>query len=239
MPVGYIGTEEAILLLAALRYPDRWKPESMSEKELQIWEGFSADNGHLFTGDFLRHEVDWSTHGTIHRWCDFSEALTDVRKALDAGLLTARFRHPDGQWDKIKSTSWATEVAREVLLTGLVDLEGVAPQRVILINKVEFDSVFFVKRLSQEPHTSIPAAKYSPPTSQGQITKATNHLAAAFASNQTMTRKMALALIVQAGFDVTPNAFRQKVWPEARQKAGLPRNAPSGVKKKSLSKSAS
>ena len=64
-----------------------------------------------------------------------------------------------------------------------------------------------------------------------QETKATRALASHLRENPHLTRKEAATWCKNQGFTISSRGFQNVVWPNAREKAGLPRRAPSGRKK--------
>ena len=68
-------------------------------------------------------------------------------------------------------------------------------------------------------------------TTVGQQTKASNALALYLKENPNLKREEAAAWCENQGFTISGRGFQNKVWPDAREKAGFSRKAPSGRKK--------
>jgi hypothetical protein len=64
-----------------------------------------------------------------------------------------------------------------------------------------------------------------------QQTKATRALASHLGENPHLKREEAATWCENQGFTISGRGFQYVVWPDAREKAGLPRRAPSGRKK--------
>src|SRR5262249_49472224 len=64
-----------------------------------------------------------------------------------------------------------------------------------------------------------------------QETKATRALASHLRENPHLKRKDAATWCKNQGFTISSRGFQNVVWPNAQEKAGLPRRAPSGRKK--------
>jgi hypothetical protein len=77
----------------------------------------------------------------------------------------------------------------------------------------------------------FPAAKQA--RRAGDVGRATEVLAAALPDNPRMTRAKARRVCEQAGYSLTQRDFQERAWPDAREKAGLPRRAPGGAPKRS------
>jgi hypothetical protein len=70
-------------------------------------------------------------------------------------------------------------------------------------------------------------------TTADQQTKATHALASHLRGNPSLKREDAATWCETQGFTLSGRSFQNQVWPNAREKAGLQRRAPSGRKNKS------
>ena len=68
-------------------------------------------------------------------------------------------------------------------------------------------------------------------TTVGQETKATQALASHLRENPHLKRKEAITWCENQGFTISGRGFQYRVWPAAREQAGLPGKAPPGPKK--------
>ena len=123
-PTGFMGTEKAILRLVKARYPQRWGIENMSEVEAGVWNGINITFSGLALDPHLPITVSEGEHKAAYeRLLDFSEALSDLRKALHSGAIVAHFCDENGLFDTIKSQGWGGDAAIEILLTGVAYLD--------------------------------------------------------------------------------------------------------------------
>jgi hypothetical protein len=123
-PIGFVGTEEAILRLAKARHPERWGPGSMSDAERGVWAGIN----HTFNGYVLDPKLRLSTPEDEYaaawtRLRDFDEGMVTLRRALHAGSVIAQFCDEEAKFDTIQSEGWGIDDAPNIFLTGLVDLD--------------------------------------------------------------------------------------------------------------------
>src|SRR3954466_2962156 len=113
-PKGFIGSEQAGVLLAKLCNPDHWRPETMVPGECEIWGGlgftFNAEAIHsiLFRlkSDLSKSGSDADVSAMEERYVDFDYAMQDLRSALHWGELTAEFCDEHGRFDVIQKEGW-------------------------------------------------------------------------------------------------------------------------------------
>ena len=65
VPRGYVDSEAALLRIAKTRHPDRWRIESMNEKEAEIYSGLGSLYDAEILGDLLRSSVPASNEAEI------------------------------------------------------------------------------------------------------------------------------------------------------------------------------
>jgi len=141
-PKGTVGTETAILWLARERYPDRWRDDAMTKEEKSVWSGINKTFSGFVISNILPYSVPkFAQSAALERFCDFSEAFMDLRRALQADEIRAYFIDENGKEDFIKPYSWGIDAAEEVLLTGLADLDD-GWTRLVLINEAALHKLF-------------------------------------------------------------------------------------------------
>jgi hypothetical protein len=126
-PKGYIGSEQAILLMAKTRDPKRWQDEAMFAGERAIWDGL----GGALNAEFLPAHLGVLVKDTrriddpsmVNRLRDYSDALVEVRRSLHAGDLVAHYCDEAGKFSFILKDGWGGDLAVDILLRGIVDLE--------------------------------------------------------------------------------------------------------------------
>jgi hypothetical protein len=91
----------------------------------------------------------------------------------------------------------------------------------------------FLTRESLDAYLQKKAAGARPRATARAETAAISELAAMLQGNENMRREEAAKHCV-AKFGVTGRGFQQRIWPQAREKAGLPPMAPRGRKSKQL-----
>jgi hypothetical protein len=127
-PKGYIGSEQAILQIAKTRDPSRWTHERILPDERLVWDALGTHlNAQFIEGHLrllmkdVRPKEDTSR---IDRLCDFSDALGELRKSLFSGETVAYFCDEQGKLDFIIKEGWGRDEGSDILLCGIVDVEG-------------------------------------------------------------------------------------------------------------------
>jgi hypothetical protein len=142
-PKGYMGSEDAILLIAKTRDPSRWTHDRVSPDERAVWEGLGKTlNAQLISGHLtlLKREGQPPDLSMIDRYCDFREATDELRKSLFAGETGAYFINENGELDFIRKDGWSDDQATDILLAGVVDLEG-CWRRLLLLKAAEIEKL--------------------------------------------------------------------------------------------------
>ena len=126
-----------MLLIAKTRDQQRWRSENMGPDEQAVWNDLGIRLNAQAIYDHLGYHVKEKDRDelTQHRFCDFSAARDELRKSLFAGETVAYFQHEDGKLDHVLKDGWGGDEAEDILLKGLVCLEGGLFQRVILLRK--------------------------------------------------------------------------------------------------------
>jgi hypothetical protein len=136
-PTGYVGTEQAAVLLARLLQPANWKPETFIPGEQQLWEELGRSLNATFIENPLvelreaakKANIDFSPMRT--RWADFDCAMQELQKSLFAGAIKAECCDADGKQLVISKEFWGGDHSVDSLLNGL--LQTTYPRVVILI----------------------------------------------------------------------------------------------------------
>ena len=141
-PKGTIGVDQAALWLARSKYPQRWDFEKMTLEERDVWQGMNVN----FNGAVIDFEHSFRTKAlgdsnSMERYCDFSEALYELRQALHAGDLIAFFIDENGKQGFVLPYSWGGDRGREVILSGIADLDD-GYRRLILLHETDLKKVF-------------------------------------------------------------------------------------------------
>ena len=141
IPTGYLGTEQAAVLLAELVAPANWQDETFLPGEHVLWN----ELGRKLSAEFIElslielrerakeRNLDFSPMRT--RWVDFDVAMRQLLKSLFAGEITAKCCDPDGERElrSIKKDFWGGVHGVDSLLRGLV--QTTYPRAVILIEE--------------------------------------------------------------------------------------------------------
>jgi hypothetical protein len=144
-PTGFIGTEQAAVLVARLCYPDNWKPETFVPGEQHLWSelGFSLSAEFVqipltdLREEAIKAHIDFVPMRT--RWVDFDNAMQDLQKALFAGVIVAECCDPTGRQFAISKEFWGGVHGVESLLRGL--LQTTYPRAPILLNVKAVESL--------------------------------------------------------------------------------------------------
>ena len=123
VPRGYVGSEQALVLIAKENHPDRWRDDLLLDKEREIYErlGFSL-NGELL-GDHIKVSIaktDRESGLVMERVCDFEDAAHWLRENLHSGDLIGKYLDENGDWHDIPSKRWGADDGLEALLKGVV-----------------------------------------------------------------------------------------------------------------------
>jgi hypothetical protein len=151
VPKGYLYSEDALLRIANIRHPDRWRQALLHPKEAEIYANLNQPKG--FNAQVLQYILmdeipldDLNANPDIaRRLRDFDYAAYDLRIALYSGDIIAEFIDKRGKLGWIKSSSWGGDNAMSILLLGVVDLEDGAYGRRILF---KIDSI---DKLAKQP----------------------------------------------------------------------------------------
>jgi hypothetical protein len=142
-PPGFMGSEDAILRIAKIRDPSRWKSDAMAPAEDHVWHELGKD----LNATYIRNHLGTIYKGdvlTIDRLYDYSEALAELRGALFDGDLVAFFLDENGKQDFILKDGWGGSEGGEILLRGVVDLVD-GWRRLIMLKSDDIDN--FAKSL--------------------------------------------------------------------------------------------
>lgn len=147
-PDGFIGTEQATILLAKLLHPERWRAEDFFAGEQSMWDGFGFDLNalaiHGFICDVARriHKSDPTVDLALmwERYGDFNEALNILRQRLHAGRLQSQFCDENGHFGSIRKEGWGGDGGVDALLTGVVCLDD-GFRRLVLLPKAAIEKL--------------------------------------------------------------------------------------------------
>jgi hypothetical protein len=127
IPHGYIDAEQSILKIAKIRNPDRWQLEKLHPKEILIYEGL----GRTHRGDMLdsyltieipRRDREELVEGLTDRYCDYQDALMDLRRTLHLGTIKGEFVDEFGRFGCIVQSVWGTDEGETFLESGVAQL---------------------------------------------------------------------------------------------------------------------
>lgn len=160
-PKGTIGVDQAAIWLARSKYPQRWDFERMAPQERAVWQGMNI----TFSGAVVDVEHPLRTRAindpnSLERYCDFSEAVSELRQALYAGYLVAFFVDENGNEDFIRQYSWGSDGGLHAILSGVADLDD-GYRRLTLLREADLKKVFG-KSFGQE--ASLGTSKPRPPS---------------------------------------------------------------------------
>ena len=123
VPRGYIGSEQALVLIAKTNHPDRWRDDLLLGKEREIYEGLGFSlNGELL-GDHIKVSIaktDRESGLVMERVCDFEDAAHWLRENLHSGDLIGKYLDENGDRHDIPSKRWGADDGLEALLKGVV-----------------------------------------------------------------------------------------------------------------------
>lgn len=155
VPRGYIDTERALIRIATVRNPGRWRVDAMHSKEREIYEGLGRSFNAEFLGDHLRYHISAedrkADQNILERLFDYNDAISDLREALHAGDFVAEFVDEHGKFDFIKSEGWGGEAGIEILCRGVawLDYGHLTVCRLVLF-KAETIETFAAKPISAD-----------------------------------------------------------------------------------------
>lgn len=155
VPEGYIDLDQAIVLAAKLRNPDRWRPTGMHATEIAIYSGLGTAYRTEFLGDYLAvqiSEADRSANPMImERLCDHRDASAEIRRALFSGRLKSEFIDDWGKFDFILKDGWGGDAGLAIMQCGVAWLDDGPDEvsRLVLLRTAELAA--FVQSL---PSTS-------------------------------------------------------------------------------------
>jgi hypothetical protein len=123
VPRGYIGSEQALVLIAKENHPDRWRDDLLLDQEREIYERLGSSlNGELL-GDHIKVNIaktDRESGLVMERVCDFEDAAHWLRENLHSGDLIGKYLDENGDWHDIPSKRWGADDGLEALLKGVV-----------------------------------------------------------------------------------------------------------------------
>jgi hypothetical protein len=123
VPRGYIGSEQALVLIAKTNHPDRWRDDLLLDQEREIYERLGSSlNGELL-GDHIKVNIaktDRESGLVMERVCDFEDAAHWLRENLHSGDLIGKYLDENGDWHDIPSKRWGADDGLEALLKGVV-----------------------------------------------------------------------------------------------------------------------
>jgi hypothetical protein len=141
-PKGTMGVDQAALWLARSKYPHRWDFGKMDTQERDVWQGMNVTfNGAIIDVEHSLRTKALGDPNSLERYCDFSEAVRELRQALYAGDLVAFFIDENGNQDFIRPNSWGSDDAPVVILSGLADLDD-GYCRLILLRDADLKRLF-------------------------------------------------------------------------------------------------
>jgi hypothetical protein len=197
-PRGYIGTEAAIIRIAEATHPERWDRRKFLLGEPEIWDGLGVVYNAQFIEDLLRVRLlpdqQRATTDWVERLVDFREARDDLRRALNAGDLVAKYVDENGVESSVARLCWGSDQAEEALETGgaWISVSSITEaRRLLLISESELGR-FIANRRKGIPEArleigeTIPDATDPPLNLDGEPAPA---LAAAAGSKHLSTRE--------------------------------------------------
>lgn len=221
-PTGYLGTEQAAVLLAKLLRPENWSKETFLPGEEELWDGL----GQSLSAEFIEYPLvklrdeaklaglDFSPLRT--RWVNFDQAMQRLQKSLFAGEISAGIVDSAGNKIAISKELWGGVHGVDSLLRGLV--QTTYPRAVILVE------VAAIKALA----TNI--ARISAPQQISKISaeeKCLSWLQQQLNIGANLSKGDYEAAALKK-FEISKKGFRERIWPRAvqdpsqswRQKAG-------------------
>jgi hypothetical protein len=123
VPRGYIGSEQALVLIAKANHPDRWRDELLLGKEREIYDGLGLSWNGEFLGDHIKvnlTKADRESGLVMECVCDFEDAAHWLRENLHVGDLIGKYLDENGDWHDIPSKRWGADDGLEALLKGVV-----------------------------------------------------------------------------------------------------------------------
>jgi hypothetical protein len=125
-PTGYIGSENALLVIARIRDPERWDAKALPDEERSVWDNLGVNLNAEYTADHLRVLIkkrdEQAEELKFHRLADFSAALGELRKSLHDGTVVAYTCNDSGMIKPILKDGWGMAEGADILLRGVVDL---------------------------------------------------------------------------------------------------------------------
>jgi hypothetical protein len=210
IPTGYLGTEQAAVLLAELVAPANWQDETFLPGEHTLWN----ELGHKLSAEFIERSLielrEKAKEGNLDfspvrtRWVDFDVAMRQLLKSLFAGEITAKCCDPDGMMHSIKKEFWGGVHGVDSLLRGLI--QTTYPRAVILIEVIAIETL---------------AANIIRLTAPQQISKNDVEekcllwLLRQLNTDKTNLRKGHYQNIALSKFGISRRAFRDRIWPRA------------------------
>ncbi|MGV7215023.1 hypothetical protein [Bradyrhizobium sp. UFLA05-112] len=126
VPRGHIGSEQALVLAAKAKNPERWRDEMLSPKEKEIYEQLGRTLNAELLGDHLRVILSKSERedsAVVERLCDFEDAARWLRESLHAGDVRGRYLDENGKWHDIPVERWGADDGLDALLRGSLWLD--------------------------------------------------------------------------------------------------------------------
>jgi hypothetical protein len=126
VPRGHIGSEQALVLIAKAKNPDRWRDDMLSPKEKEIYEGLGRTLNAELLGDHLRTiltKAEREDSAVVERMCDFEDAARLLRESLHSGDISGRYLDENGNWHDVPAERWGADDGLDVLLQGFISLE--------------------------------------------------------------------------------------------------------------------
>jgi hypothetical protein len=123
VPRGFIGSEQALVLIARTSHPERWRDDLLLGKEREIYERLGSSLNGEFLGDHIKvslTKTDRESGAVMERICDFEDAAHWLRESLHAGDLVGKYLDENGDWHDIPSNRWGADDGLEALLKGVV-----------------------------------------------------------------------------------------------------------------------
>ncbi len=162
IPRGYVDTERALIRIATIRNPERWRSEVMHTTERNIYEGLGRAFNSELLGDHLRvlipEQEREADQNILERLLDYNDAIYDLREALHAGDFVAEFVDENGRFDFIQSQGWGGDAGLEILCRGIawLDCGTEAVSRLVLFKAETIESF---ARISSKADAASPPDK--------------------------------------------------------------------------------
>jgi hypothetical protein len=123
VPRGHIGSEQALVLVAKAKNPERWRDDMLTPKEKEIYERLGRTLNAELLGDHIKAMLSKPERGgsaVVERICDFEDAAHWLRESLHAGDISGRYLDENGKWHDIPAERWGADDGLDSLLRGFI-----------------------------------------------------------------------------------------------------------------------